>query len=97
MNYKNFSVSNNVLLPTYVLLLFIYVIVGIADWLGAGRPRGRSSGPGGGKDFYFIMSRPALGPTQPPIQWVSRDLSPGVRRPGRETDHSPTSAEVKKT
>jgi hypothetical protein len=25
-------------------------------------------------------SRPALGPTQPPIQWVPRVLSPGVKR-----------------
>jgi hypothetical protein len=36
-------------------------------------------------------SRPALGPTQSPIQCV-----PGVKRPGREADHSPpTSTEVK--
>jgi hypothetical protein len=36
--------------------------------------------------------------TQPPIQWVPGTLSPGVKRPGREVDHSPpTSAEVKKT
>jgi hypothetical protein len=50
--------------------------------------------PGAGKNFHFSMSsKPALGPTQPPIQWV-----PGVKRPGREADHSPpTSAEVKKT
>jgi hypothetical protein len=34
----------------------------------------------------------------PPIQWVLGDLSPGLKRPGREADHSsPTSAEVKKT
>jgi hypothetical protein len=37
-----------------------------------------------------------LGPTQPPIQWVSGALSQGVNRPGREDDHSPqSSAEVK--
>jgi hypothetical protein len=31
------------------------------------------------------------------FQWVQRALSPGVKRPGREVDHSPTiSAEVKK-
>jgi hypothetical protein len=42
--------------------------------------------------FFLIAtaSRPAVGPTHPPIHWV-----PGVKRPGRETDHSPpSSAEV---
>jgi len=29
----------------------------------------------------------ALGPTQPPIQWVSGVLSLGVKRPEREADH----------
>jgi hypothetical protein len=37
------------------------------------------------------VSRSALGPTQPPIQWVPRALSPGVKRPRREADHSPPS------
>jgi hypothetical protein len=38
----------------------------------------------------------ALGPTQPPIHWVPGALSLGVKRPGREADHSPpSSAEVK--
>jgi hypothetical protein len=42
-------------------------------------------------------SRPALGSTQPPIQWVLVALSPGVKQPGCEVDYSPpTSAEVKK-
>jgi hypothetical protein len=42
-------------------------------------------------------SRPALGFTQPPIQWVRGAISPGVKQPGHEVDHSPaTSAEVKK-
>jgi hypothetical protein len=32
---------------------------------------------------------------QPPIQWVPGTLSPRVKRPGREADHSPpSSAEV---
>jgi hypothetical protein len=30
-----------------------------------------------------------MGPTQPPIQWVSGSLFPGVKRLGRETDNSP--------
>jgi hypothetical protein len=27
-------------------------------------------------------------PTEPPIQWLLGALSPGVKRPGREADHS---------
>jgi hypothetical protein len=43
-------------------------------------------------------SRPVVGLTQPHLQWVLGALSPGVKRSGREADHSPpTSAEVKKT
>jgi hypothetical protein len=47
--------------------------------------------------FLFITaSRTALVPTQPRIQWVPGALSLGVKRPGREADHSlPSSAEVK--
>jgi hypothetical protein len=47
--------------------------------------------------FLFItVSRPALGPTQSPIQWVPEALSLGVKWPGREADHSPpSSAKVK--
>jgi hypothetical protein len=50
-----------------------------------------------GARIFSASSRPVLGPTQPPIQWVPRALSPGVKRQGREVDHSlPASAEVKK-
>jgi hypothetical protein len=43
-------------------------------------------------------SRPAVGPTQPPTQWVLWTLSPGVKQPRHEDDHSaPSSAEVKNT
>jgi hypothetical protein len=45
--------------------------------------------------FLFTASRTALGPTQPPIQWVLGGLSLGIKRPERESDHSPpSSAEV---
>ena len=40
-------------------------------------------------------SRPALGPTQPPVQWYPFTF-PGVNWPGRGVNHPPTStAEVK--
>jgi hypothetical protein len=46
--------------------------------------------------LLVIASRPALGPTQPPIQWVLGALSLGVKWPGRESVHSPpSSTEVK--
>jgi hypothetical protein len=53
---------------------------------------GRGSFPGRYKIFLFSTgSRSAVGPTQLPILWVSRAISPE-----RETDHSPpSSAEVK--
>jgi hypothetical protein len=54
-----------------------------SDWLRAGWPRGRSSSPGSVKNFHLSMlSRPFLGLTEPPLQWIPRALSPGVKRPG---------------
>jgi hypothetical protein len=44
---------------------------------------------------FLHSSRPALGTTQPPVQWV-RCLSRGVKRPGSGIYHPPLfSAEVK--
>jgi hypothetical protein len=41
------------------------------------------------KNFHVSKSsRPALRSTQTPVQWAPRALSPGVKRPGREVDHS---------
>jgi len=48
--------------------------------------------------FFLLVtaSRSALGPTQPPIEWVVGALTSGVKWMGREADHlSPSSAEVK--
>ena len=54
-------------------------------------------GPGiesrwGGRDFPHL-SRPALGLTQPPVQWVPA-LTGGKERPGRDADPSPLSGAV---
>jgi hypothetical protein len=91
--------------PTLILnwMIFIYFIYLSAtrwpgkssrysEWLQAWRPS-----PGRVKNFLLpTSSRPVLGSTQPPILCVPGSLSPGVKRPGREADHSsPSSAEVK--
>jgi hypothetical protein len=48
-----------------------------------------------GSKIFSTSSRP--GPTQPFIQWVPGAVSLGVKRQGREADHSPqASVEVKK-
>jgi hypothetical protein len=47
--------------------------------------------------FFSTSSRPALGPTQPPFQWLPGILTPRVKWQGREADHSfPASTEVRK-
>jgi len=60
--------------------------VGIATDYGLDGP---GSNPDG--DENFRQSRPALGPTQPPVQWVP-GLSRGKVRPWRAADHSPPSS-----
>jgi hypothetical protein len=48
---------------------------GLDDWaIGVRSPTGT-------KDFPVTsVSRPALGPTQPPVQWIPVILSPGAKR-----------------
>jgi hypothetical protein len=66
-----------------------------SDWLRAGRS-GFDSRRRMGIFLFDTISRPALRSTQPPIQWVPGPPSLGLKRPGREADHSPpSSAEVK--
>jgi hypothetical protein len=65
----------------------------ITDWTAGFDPRQRQ------RIFPLTSaSRPALGPTQPPVQWAPGGSFPGGKaRPGRDANHSPpSSAEVKK-
>jgi hypothetical protein len=39
--------------------------------------------------LYSTASGPALGPTQPPVQWAPSALSQGVKRSENEACHSP--------
>jgi hypothetical protein len=72
-------------------------LVGIALGYGLDDRSARVRFPAGlGILLFTTASRMALWPTQLPIQWLSGALSLGVKRPGREADHSsPPSAEVK--
>jgi hypothetical protein len=69
--------------------------IGLPTGYGLDEKGGRISSPGRMKNFLFsTSSRPALGLTQPPIQWVPGALSPGVKQPGCEADHSPPTSET---
>jgi hypothetical protein len=82
-----------VFLYFYTLLPIFYKIVPLGYGLG---DRGFASRQWLGIFLFTTASRPALGPTQPPVQWAPGALSLGVKRPVREADHSPpSSAEVK--
>jgi hypothetical protein len=71
--------------------------VGIALGYGLDDRDFRVRFPAGDGNFSrHTASRTALRPTHPPIQWAPGALSLGVKRLGREADHSsPSSAEVK--
>jgi hypothetical protein len=61
-----------------------------SDGLRAGRSRFES---GKGQNFSLLQSVQHI---QPPIQRVLGEISPGLKRPGREADQSsPLSAEIK--
>jgi len=65
-------------------------VVGIATGYGLDGPGIESPW---GRDFPHL-SRPVLGPTQPPVQWVPCLSRGGKERPGRDTDPSPPSNAV---
>jgi hypothetical protein len=66
-------------------------VVGIATGYGLDGPGIESRW---GRDFPHL-SRPALGPTQLPVQWVP-GVSRGKQRPGCNADPSPPSGAVVK-
>jgi hypothetical protein len=79
---------------------FVHLCAGIAQSvlrLGYRLDGRQGSILGGGKIFLFsTASRPAVRPIQPPILWVLGVVYLGVKRQGREADHSPPSrAEIK--
>ena len=70
----------------------LYVLRGPGSSVGIATDYGMD-GPGSSPtgDEIFRPSSPALGSTQPPVQWVP-GLSRGKVRQGRVTDHSPPSS-----
>jgi len=63
------------------------MLLSVIDWLLTGRYGDRI--PVGAR--FSAPVRLALGPTQPPVQWVP-GLSQGKERPGRDAEPSPPSS-----
>ena len=82
-------------IPESAFLNSIYMLCGLGSSVGIVTDYGLDSpglNPGG--DKIFCPSRPALGPTQPPVKWVV-GLSRGKVWLGLAADHSlPSSATV---
>jgi hypothetical protein len=67
------------------------------DWRRVGRPRGRRSSPDRVKNFFLHVVQTGSEAHLASCPTGTGVLSPGVKRQGREADHSPpASAEVKK-
>jgi len=74
-----------------VRLLYMSIALGYGLY-----DRGFESRKGLGIFLFTTASRPPLGPTQPPNQWILVAFSLGIKRPGREAGLSPPSiAEIK--
>jgi hypothetical protein len=78
---------NNLTMMMMIMMMMMIIIIGVL---------GFDSRRGLGIFLFTTASRTALGPTQPPIQWIPGALSLGANRQGCEADHSTfSSAEVK--
>jgi hypothetical protein len=88
-------VSEPITIIILIIIIIIINVVGIATSYGL---RNRISSPGGVKNLLLSqIVQTGSGFHQTSYPMVPGALSPGVKRPGREADHSPpTSAEVKK-
>jgi hypothetical protein len=75
----------NIHVAKMVHLTLIFSEPGSLVSIVSGRPGDGGSIPGrGGRIFPLAcVSRPTLGPTQPPVKWVPGVLSPGLKR-GRD-------------
>jgi hypothetical protein len=86
-----------IILKTHNLLIRSRNSSVVQRWATGWMIGGFYSRQGLGTFFFTTASRPVLGPTQPPIQWVPGALFLGVKRPGCETDHSPLSSARSRT
>jgi hypothetical protein len=103
--------DNNRILADSVFVT-AYIVNISSSFLGRTRSRGTSIGiaagygldgqgsiTGRGKGLFSPLQSPHLlcGPTEPLIRWVPRAISPELKRPRREADHSPPfNTQVKK-
>ena len=93
----SFLLKNSALNSSTFHVFTLFIVITISAECGPGSSvgiatnyglDGRGSNPGG--DENFRPSRPALGPTQPPVNRY-RVFPGGEVRPGRAADHSPPS------
>jgi hypothetical protein len=100
--FLSFSILFCLLFPCTVLFspLFLTAHIDVVSKLGMSGVKPPSHHTSSQRDaqLYTGTFFTALGPTQPPSQWVPRGSFPGVKRPEREADHShPSSVEVNNT
>jgi hypothetical protein len=84
MQYRTFLFLN--FIPAFINICYIHLSSRVAqsvqclatDWM----TRRSGFDPRQGQRIFPLssMPKPALGPTQPPVQWVPGVLSPGVKR-----------------